>query len=66
MIIHKRPGSEQWVFKGGKHMGETIEQVAVNDPSYVRWAWSQHDLTDEAFYALSDCMDKFNISRTRD
>jgi hypothetical protein len=66
VILQRHPDSGLWAFKGGRHQGETIEQVAASDPNYVRWAWGQEDLTDDAFYALSDCLDRFNIPRTKE
>jgi hypothetical protein len=52
-----------WMFRGTKYQGVPIEEVAKQDPSYIRWAWRQLDLTDVEFYALSDCLDKFRIPR---
>lgn len=61
MLLEQVAG--QWKFRGTKYKGEPLDVVALKDPAYVRWAWAQLDLTDEEFYALSDCLDHFGIPR---
>lgn len=61
MILKKVDG--EWVFSKGKHEGETLDEVANEDPGYLRWAHSKasDDLSDEAYYALEDVMEKNDI-----
>ena len=46
------------VFKHGKHKGETLDEVASEDPGYLKWVFNEasSDLTDELFSALEDCL----------
>ena len=62
MAIVYKDGSE-WRVRGSKHEGETLQQVAKDDPTYLRWMYKKasEDLSDEAFYALEDVMKKFRI-----
>lgn len=45
-------------FTRGKHDGETLEEVADSDPSYLKWVFNEASerLSDEAFHALEDVM----------
>jgi hypothetical protein len=65
MSLLRRPkdGSENWTFGGRKHEGETVEQVATNDPGYIRWAWKEATcLDDPAYYQyLEEVADSFGI-----
>jgi broad specificity phosphatase PhoE len=62
-ILMKDPNNFLWCFKHGKYQGKTIEEVAEEDPGYLRWVHDKatDDLSDEAFYELEDTMEKFNI-----
>jgi hypothetical protein len=52
-----------WMINGSKHRMETLEKVAQTDPSYIWWVWHKvgPSLSDEAFFAVEDIMDKYKI-----
>jgi len=52
-----------WIFKHGKHIGKTLDEVAKETPTYLQWMFSKasDDLTDEAFHALEDAMEENDI-----
>jgi len=49
MALLRRPrdGSGGWTFGGRKHEGEDVEQVAQQDPEYIRWAWKEATCLDD-------------------
>jgi hypothetical protein len=62
MALIKREG-EHYSFIRGKHQGETLDDVAASDPSYLQWMFENatEDLDDEAFHALEDVMEENSI-----
>jgi hypothetical protein len=62
MALIKKDG-DHYVFKHGKHQGDTLEDVAESDPGYLKWMHENavKDLDNEAFYALEDVMEKNDI-----
>jgi hypothetical protein len=52
-------------FKNGKFAGQTLGEVAGQDPSYLNWAYRKgtEALSDELFYELDDAMTAHGISR---
>ena len=58
-----------WVFKLGKHAGETLVDVVAQDPNYIlKWMFRRKggrapvdDLSDDAYHALEDVMEEANI-----
>lgn len=50
-------------FTRGKHQNEKLEDVAVSDPSYLKWVFNEasESLSDEAFHALEDVMEENGI-----
>ena len=61
MIIKKVDG--EWVFVHGKYQGKTLEEVAGNDPNYLKWVHSKasEDLPNDAYYTLEDVMEENDI-----
>ena len=59
-------GELGWSLNGGKHSGESLDQVARNDPGYLNWVWNEKKiydfLPDDAAYALEDAMTKHGVS----
>lgn len=58
------------VTRGRKHgpciaypNGKDLEKIAQEDPTYLRWVFKEvgPTLSDDAFYALDDCVIKYNI-----
>lgn len=60
-LIYKK--ENEWIVRHGKHIGQTLKEVAEEDPSYLRWVYAKasDDFTKEAFYALEDVMEEFDI-----
>lgn len=58
MSFFKRASDGRVVFNGGKHDGESVDQVALSDPQYLRWA--RRDMTlgvpDDVFESISNAM----------
>ena len=65
MALLYKDKSGDWVFKHGKHAGETLSSVAEGEKNkgYIRWVFHEaaEDLDDEAFYALEDAMEQNGI-----
>jgi hypothetical protein len=62
-MLLKKNEKDQLVFQHGKHRLETLEQVAEDDPSYIKWVFNNasEDLPTEVHHALEDVMEKNNI-----
>ena len=62
MAILSKEG-EQWVVGGTKHRGRELEEVAVTDPSYLKWMFRKASvaLSAEAFRILSEVLEKYRI-----
>lgn len=60
-LIYK--SGDVWAFKHGKHIGKTLEEVAEEAPSYLKWMFNNasDDLDKEAFNALEDVMEDHDI-----
>lgn len=58
-MIEKSANGE-WTFSRGTHRTKTLGQVALKSLSYLLWVQkdASSNLTDEAFYALSDEIDR--------
>lgn len=56
---------DEYVFVTGKHEGETLQEVAEDDPSYLRWLQADReagaDLPKEAWEALEEVMEENEI-----
>lgn len=57
------PQDGHWLVGGTKHRGRMLEDVARVDPSYLKWIFlkASVDLSDDAFNALSDVLEKYRI-----
>lgn len=55
--------NDEWVFARGKFAGETLKQVAKEQPSYLQWVFENatDGLSDDAFHALEDMMEENEI-----
>jgi hypothetical protein len=65
MSIIRKEG-EHYVFVNGKHKGETLDEVAGEDPSYVEWVHREasDDLGKEAIQAIEGVMEENGIEPT--
>ena len=65
MSLLRRPkgDSESWTFGGRKHEGEDVEQVALKDPEYIRWAWKEATCLDDpsSYLYLEEVAASFGI-----
>lgn len=64
-LIRKDPLTNEWVFKHGKHIGKTLQEVAESksDQGYLLWMWEKasEDLDDEAMHALEDAIEEAGL-----
>ena len=53
----------RWLVGGTKHKGKRLEEVAKEDPGYLKWIFrkASEDLPTDAFNYLSDVLEKFKI-----
>ncbi len=57
-----------FVFRGGRHKGQKLEEVARTDPRYLRWLRNDNaaeGLSDEAFEKLEAVMQSYGIPLER-
>jgi hypothetical protein len=62
-LMYKKDG--HWMVGGRKHEGRTLQEVASLDPNYLQWMHKEAstNLSDEAYYALSDTMETHGIEK---
>lgn len=56
---------KKWTYGVGKHAGETIDEVAEGDPSYLQWTWKQA-IPEEAARAIEECAEAHDFDLTRE
>lgn len=65
MALIKQSADGSFVFIRGKHEGQTLQEVAEADPSYLQWLQSDEkagaDLPKEAWEALETVMEENDI-----
>jgi hypothetical protein len=56
-----------WFFLKGKHIDESLEEVAEKDPGYLTWAWEETsgDEKQDAFDAVTDAAKKHGVTVPR-
>lgn len=60
-LLPPRPGvREKWTYGRGRHVGETIDDVAEKDPDYLRWTWRE-PISQEAVEAIEQCAEAHDI-----
>jgi hypothetical protein len=45
-----------WSMSFGKHRGELVEDVAIDDPGYLRWMIDEMDLPDEVYDTIENLL----------
>ena len=51
-----------WEFTRGKHVGEGLEDVASEDPSYIKWIYDEaDDLDEEQTAAIEEVAEEWGI-----
>lgn len=64
MALIKKSGDGSFVFIRGKHEGQTLDEVAEEDPSYLQWLQADvksEDLPKEVWEALETTMEENGI-----
>jgi hypothetical protein len=63
MAILMREGKGRVIFKHGKYMSREIDDVAKEDPGYLKWVFNSasEDLSNDLFDALETCLSDNDI-----